>query len=305
MVNTMLMPKSSYPRCALRIVLLAALAGPMLTLPAALGQTAAAAALASATSPDYVPTLTIDVATIRQSGPTQEHGLRVGVVSPPHNSTLQITNFTIKSLIQVAYGFGMPISGSGPDWLTDRYYNVQAKSDPAADEKLAKLPDDQARLEKQHMLQVLLADRFGLKTHLETRESSIYELVVAKGGPKLQPTTAPVDDQGQPIPNAAPAADVQARGGQHGLEFDAKSFTMKAIAGLLTSQVEAPVIDKTGLTGAFNFTLQIGREWSANDPESYPSIFTAIQEQLGLKLDSTKEAVPNLIIDHIQLPSEN
>jgi uncharacterized protein (TIGR03435 family) len=303
MVNTMLMPKSNCSRRALRIVLLATLAGPM--LPAALGQSGAAAALASAASPDYVPTLTFDVATIRQSGPTGGRGLRVGVVSPPHNSTLQITNFTIKSLIQVAYGFGTPISGGGPDWFTERYYNVQAKSDPATDEKLAKLPDDQARLEKQHMLQVLLADRFGLKTHLETRESSIYELVVAKGGAKLQPTPAPVDDQGQPIPNASPAADVQARGGQHGLEFDAKSFTMKAIAGLLTSQVEAPVIDKTGLTGAFNFTLQIGREWSANDPESYPSIFTAIQEQLGLKLNSTKEAVPNLIIDHIQLPSEN
>ena len=69
--------------------------------------------------------------------------------------------------------------------------------------------------------------------------------------------------------------------------------------------VEAPVVDKTGLTGIYNYTLQFGGEWSANDPDSYPSIFTAVQEQLGLKLESAHESVPNLVIDHINKPTEN
>jgi uncharacterized protein (TIGR03435 family) len=69
--------------------------------------------------------------------------------------------------------------------------------------------------------------------------------------------------------------------------------------------VEAPIVDKTGLTGAYNYTLQFGREWSAHDPDSWPSIFTAVQEQLGLKLDAVHESVPNLVVDHITKPTEN
>jgi uncharacterized protein (TIGR03435 family) len=80
---------------------------------------------------------------------------------------------------------------------------------------------------------------------------------------------------------------------------------MRAITGALSSMVETPVIDKTGLTGTYNYTLQFGREWSANDPESWPSIFTAVQEQLGLKLEAAHEAVPNLVVDHITKPTEN
>ena len=69
--------------------------------------------------------------------------------------------------------------------------------------------------------------------------------------------------------------------------------------------VEATIVDKTGLTGTYNYTLQFGREWSTRDPDSYPSIFTAVQDQLGLKLDAVHESVPNLIIDHITKPTEN
>ena len=75
--------------------------------------------------------------------------------------------------------------------------------------------------------------------------------------------------------------------------------------GVLSSMVEAPVVDKTGLTGTYNYTLQFGRKWSANDPESWPSIFTAVQEQLGLKLEAVHESVPNLVVDHITKPTEN
>jgi uncharacterized protein (TIGR03435 family) len=78
-----------------------------------------------------------------------------------------------------------------------------------------------------------------------------------------------------------------------------------AITAALSSMVEAPVVDKTGLTGTYNYMLQFGREWSQRDPESWPSIFTAVQEQLGLKLEAVHESVPNLVVDHITKPTEN
>ena len=80
---------------------------------------------------------------------------------------------------------------------------------------------------------------------------------------------------------------------------------MRAVSGALSSMVEAPVVDKTGLTGTYNYTLQFGREWSAQDPDSWPSIFTAVQEQLGLKLEGVHEPVPNLVVDNITKPTDN
>jgi uncharacterized protein (TIGR03435 family) len=106
-------------------------------------------------------------------------------------------------------------------------------------------------------------------------------------------------------PATPPPADVQAHGSRHGLEFVGSHAPMRAIAGALSSQVEAPVVDKTGLTGTYNYTLQFGREWSDHDPDSWPSIFTAVQEQLGLKLEAEHESVPNLVIDNITKPTEN
>jgi len=96
-----------------------------------------------------------------------------------------------------------------------------------------------------------------------------------------------------------------AHGSQHGLEFVGKNVILRAMTSSLSSMVEAPVVDKTGLTGAYNYTLQFGREWSANDPDSWPSLFTAVQEQLGLKLEAVHETVPNLVVDHIVKPTEN
>jgi uncharacterized protein (TIGR03435 family) len=125
---------------------------------------------------------------------------------------------------------------------------------------------------------------------------------VAKGGVKMQAVPKPPEGE---APAAPPPANVQAHGSQHGLEFVGSNASMRAIAGALSSMVEAPVVDKTGLTDTYNYTLQFGREWSANDPESWPSIFTAVQEQMGLKLEAEHEAVPNLVVDQITKPTEN
>jgi uncharacterized protein (TIGR03435 family) len=253
--------------------------------------------------PNYTPTLTFDVATIRPA-PPPDATFHVSVSSPPHSSRFEATNLPIKALIQIAYGFDAPVVGA-PDWVANTFYTIQARSDEAADARLAQLTPNEVRLEKRNAIRVLLAERFGLKTHLETRNSSIFNLVVDKGGVKMQLVPAPPPPADGEAPRPTPPADVQAHGSQHGLEFIGSNASMRAISGALSAMVEAPVVDKTGLTGIYNYTLQFGRDWSANDPDSWPSIFTAVQEQLGLKLDAAHESVPNLVIDHITKPTEN
>jgi uncharacterized protein (TIGR03435 family) len=252
--------------------------------------------------PGYKPTLTFDVVTIRLAPPPGVN-FHVSVSSPPHSSRFEATNLPIKVLLQIAYGFDAPVAGA-PDWVGNTFYTIQARSDEAADARLAKLPDNEVRLEKRYAIRALLADRLGLKTHLETRSSSVYHLLLNKGGVKMQPSPAPpAPADGGPPPQ--PPANVQTHASRHGLEFDGSNAPMRAISGALSSMVEAPVVDQTGLMGTYNYTLQFGREWSATDPESWPSIFTAVQEQLGLKLEAVHESVPNLVVDHITQPTEN
>jgi uncharacterized protein (TIGR03435 family) len=253
--------------------------------------------------PNYKPTLIFDVATIRLA-PPPDANFHVSVSSPPHSSRFEATNLPIKALLQIAYGFDAPVDGA-PDWATNTMYNIQARSDEAADARLAKLTDNEVRLEKRNAIRMLLAERLDLKTHLETRNSSIYNLVVDKGGVKMKVVPPPPPPANGEAPPPPPPADVKAHGSQHGLEFVGSNAPMRAISGALSSMVEAPVVDKTGLAGTYNYTLQFGREWSANDPESWPSIFTAVQEQLGLKLEAVHESVPNLVVDHITKPTEN
>ncbi len=253
--------------------------------------------------PNYTPTLTFDVATIRPA-PPPDANFHVSVSSPPHSSRFEVTNFPIKALLQIAYGFDAPVVGA-PDWVANTFYDIQARSDEAADARLARLTDNEVRLEKRNAIRVLLAERLGLKTHLETRNSSIYNLIVDKGGVKMQIVPPPPPPANGEAPPPPPPMDVQAHGSQHGLEFVGSNAPMRGLTGVLSSMVEAPVVDKTGLNGIYNYTLQMGREWSANDPESWPSIFTAVQEQLGLKLEAAHESVPNLVVDHITKPTEN
>ena len=253
--------------------------------------------------PGYTPTLVFDVATIRLA-PPPDANFHLAVVSPPHSSRFEATNLPIKTLLQIAYGYDDPVAGA-PDWLSQTLYDVRARSDEAADARLATLTDNEVRLEKRHAIRALLADRLELKTHLETRNSAVYDLVIAKGGVKMQPpppVPAPAAGEAAPPP---PTMNVQAHGGRHGLEFVGTNSPIRAITGSLSAMVEAPVLDRTGLTGIYNFTLQFGREWSATDPDSWPSIFTAVQEQLGLKLDAVHEAVPNIVVDHIAQPVAN
>jgi uncharacterized protein (TIGR03435 family) len=195
-------------------------------------------------------------------------------------------NLSVHMLMQSAYNLkGWQILG-GPAWVKTDRYDIEAKAEGN--------PDFQEKLQ---MLQPLLADRFQLKFHRETRQMPLYSLTVARNGPKLQATAA--------------GARGYFREGR-GL-IEGKDINMRTLADLLGGSLGQPVTDKTGITGGFDINL----EWTPTEGEADynfgdrpidpngPSLFTVIDEQLGLKLEASKGAVEVLIIDHVEKPSEN
>lgn len=219
---------------------------------------------------------------------------------------------TLQMLLRGAYGIeDRQISGA-PDWLNSQKYDIEAKADKSVIAELNQLSEDQHMLANQRMLQTLLADRFKLILHPDTRDLEFHTLVVAENGPKLQQSKA-----GDPDPNEIKGPDGQAhraarlfRMGKG--ELTAQNVRMAEFVRLLSQQLGGTVVDKTGLTGSYDFTLQWKPAESGQQSEdtpqsdsSEPSIFTAIQEQLGLKLESQKGPVQTLVIDHVEKPSEN
>jgi uncharacterized protein (TIGR03435 family) len=169
-----------------------------------------------------------------------------------------------------------------PAWLGNNNYDFVATT--AAPIKL----NDEVL---QPYLQSLLADRFQLKYHRETKESPVYFLVAAKTGPKLTKHTG------------ARGTDMDENGGKDKVAMSATKLTMAGLASWLARELDRPVIDHTTIGGEFDLKL----EWSSEQigESSGPSIFTALQEQLGLRLESGKGPVEMIVIDSIEKPSEN
>jgi bla regulator protein blaR1 len=228
------------------------------------------------------PPLAFDVASIRPGDPQpQSAGLRF-----LPSGGMAANNWPLELLIQEVYKVGaFQIAGleqftSG--WKTTRF-NIQAKAGGPASE-------DQLKL----MAQTLLTDRFGLKFHREKREVSVYALVPAKSGIKLRVA----EDQGRPRGSGGISASVPM-----GRVFG-NNVTMAHFVQILSEQqLDRPVVDRTNFTDPFDFNL----EYAAIDrPDAIgPSIFVAVQEQLGLKLDPVKAPIEVMVIDHLEKPSEN
>jgi bla regulator protein blaR1 len=228
------------------------------------------------------------------------------------------SNIALKVLIQQAYGIEDNQIVGAPSWLGSARYDIEAKVSSSDTDALHNLSSDQRRL----MLQPLLADRFQLKVHTEVRDLPVLTLVIAKGGPKLHEAKP-----GDTYPNGL--KDFNGQGGGPGMmlmrpgQLTGQGLPLSSLARVLTQQLGSTVQDKTGLTGKYDLTLQWtpDRNGSAmpGAPEpglqgpgsggstdaSGPSIFSAIQEQLGLKLESQKGPVEVLVIDHVETPSEN
>lgn len=261
---------------------------------------------ADATS-TYVPTLTFDVASIRESAPSDSY--MVSFVNPPHSSLVRLTNSSFANLISIAFGVRWSRIEGMPSWGFSTLYMLEAKSDSAVDDKLAKLSDEEAKLEKEHMLQVLLADRFQLKVEWRTREGTNYSLVVARGGPKmstkLQP---PTKEQVARFDGARVPPLYQTGCGPIGCEYVAHGATMTMLAQALDGQMGTNVVDKTGLTDKYDFTLRYSGSvpgTEGRDPEAWSPLIIALPEQLGLKLVPSKGPVEVIVIDHIERPSPN
>jgi len=267
---------------------------------------------ASVASPDnaktsYVPTLTFDVASVRESPQTDSYMVSGGFAA--HTSDFRVTNWSFLNLIISAYGVQhYQVVGLPNSWAM---FNVQAKADATADEKWAKLSKEDERLEQQHMLQALLADRFKLKTHWETREGSVFNLVVAKNGPKMrQSTGAPPSVEEQKAWGDRPVPALYQRGSsQSGFDLVGHGCSMERLTEMLAGQFGRTVLDKTGLTGTYDFKLSYfgtrPEDRGDGDTNPRPMLDGAIQSELGLKVEPAKGPIQVLVVDHIEKPSEN
>ena len=222
---------------------------------------------------------------------------------PPGGQTTDRVHMILLARLLIAFAYGLPFGFEnhifgGTDWLDSDQYEIQAKIEDSLFAAMKTMTPAQQREQVALMEQSLLADRFKLKVHFETREMPVYALTVAKGGPKLTPAK---DGEATRLS----VIDIE-----QGLQMTAKAVTIDA-------WIHSPflggrmVVDQTGLNGAYDFQLKWGRAQpvvsdagQASGPD-VPLLFTAIQEQLGLKLVPSKAPQEVIVIDHIERPSEN
>jgi uncharacterized protein (TIGR03435 family) len=263
------------------------------------GNTAASAADAKAAEV-LLPGVTYDVATIKPSDPNAM-GSSAGTWP---NGTFFSKNEPLKPVICSAYGVLIFQCLGAPAWLESDRYDIEAKPDSATAEQLLKLSWKEREPVQHRMQQALLADRLKLKAHFETREMPIFALVVAKGGLKMH-EAKPGDtyanglkrDGGKPF-GAGVFSMSNGTVTAQGMSLDTLVLNLPGMTGHI-------VENKTGLTGVYDFTLRYSDDMSASSDSSTPSIYTALEEQLGLKLESAKGPVKVLVIDHVERPSAN
>jgi uncharacterized protein (TIGR03435 family) len=276
------------------------------------------------------PSPAFDVASVKPAAPQGEGRMFVSVRGGPGTQDpgqMTWTNMSLMMLLTSAYDV-KNFQVTGPDWLNSERFDISAK-----------LPTGTTKDQSRVMLQNLLAERFHLTLHRESKEVQGYELVVGKNGSKLK-ESSPADaaaDAGPPGPPGPPKRDANGfpllerpgmvamvQAGPKGAvaRLAAKGQPLSELMRMLGNQISRPVVDKTGLTGKYDFTLEYAPDMSAMGPmppsaaggqpppeggdDSAPNMLTAVQEQLGLKLDAKKIQVDILIIDKIdKVPTEN
>jgi uncharacterized protein (TIGR03435 family) len=254
----------------------------------------------------------------RAAPPSAGTGVRDGARGGPGTadpSQVTYTNLRLKDLLLTAYAV-KSYQISGPDWLDAERYDIAARIPPGTTKEQFTL-----------MLQNLLTERFKLAVHHMTKHLSLYELVVAKNGPKLRrgvddPSAPPPSVPGAPPPpgkNGLPIVQpghfaIMAMNGR--LHIEARQLSMARLADMLANQLNRPVWDKTGLSGEYDYSLEFAPEGlggAVTLPADNPvgerdalSLFAAVQEQLGLKLQKKTGAIDVLVIDHAdKVPTEN
>jgi uncharacterized protein (TIGR03435 family) len=219
-----------------------------------------------------------EVATIRQVPPSKRGD---AVWSPPGIGKFIASNVSLAFLIQMAFAVDDNQIAGKPNWFEAEMYDVVAKAE--SDVPLT-------RTQLRPRLQSLLQQRFRLETHRETKMVRGYALVVAKNGPKLKPT----------VGDHPPGFRVHVGGG----ELNTLNCSMQTLAAMLQRPAGLPVADKTGIPGGYDIKLDFAPDLETDSP--LPSLFAALQETLGLRLESQKVPVEMLVIDHVdRVPMEN
>jgi len=202
--------------------------------------------------------------------------------------SLQVNNLLLKSLITSAWGVREVLIFGLPGWAEQARYDIRARVTDA-DPKL--LDGINSREQRRALMAAMLEDRFHLKVHAVTKDLPVYDLVVATGGPRFSESVRH---------GVEPHLEIRKA------EYSATDTSILGLSYFLEEIVERTVIDKTGLTGAYDLHLQWAPDLTgAPDSDTFPSIFTALQEQLGLKLQPRKGPVKTLLVDHLERPSEN
>jgi uncharacterized protein (TIGR03435 family) len=266
--------------------------------------------------------LEFEVASIKPMGER-----RTGVAAPTNPSLGQwaLSGVTARDLVLRAYPIALrPAKVVGaPSWATTDWYAVIVKGKPGT------TPEEQQR-----MWQALLADRMKLRAHYEVRPQPVYELVMAHDDRRLGPQLEPSTLDCEPKTPEARLEEARALSAQISRENDSPSAALiqqimsrcdgianasgtlyaggMNIKGLIAmgfmmqgGALDRPVVDRTGLEGRYAFTLTFARPSLAGPADDRPSLFTALQQQLGLKLEPTVIEAPVLVIDHIERPTEN
>ncbi len=258
----------------------------LLLMAAAFVRTAGVAQAPTSTVP-----LTFEVATIK---PSKALGWRLQPTSDGYTGM----GITLRMLVQEAYGvYDDKLLSGGPAWINSDKFDLEAKFDATEILEWNRLTFRQ----RADMLQPLLAERFEVRVHHETKSFPVYNLVLANGGPKLHPTGTGISNDGGV---GITCRVLQSRPGY----TQRQDCTVASLDGLLRQATGRSVVDKSGLTGHYDFELR----WTPNNASpteesvyTGPSIFVAVQEQLGLKLAPAIAPLDVLVIDHVERPSEN
>jgi len=223
-----------------------------------------------------------EVATVKPSDPNDERQtIRV------RGRHLELRNQTVEIMMMAAYGLQKNQIVDAPDWVRKQNFDVDGVPDV----------DGQPNLQQfQSMLRKLLAERFQLKMHLEQREMTVYALKLAKHGPELKSAV-----------NPAGLPKQQVRGGEGYRTLEFTSTSTEDLTLMMIQYVDHPVVDQTGLKGRYDLTLKYTYDETRapTDGSAPPNLFTAIQEQAGLKLEPVKAPAKVLVVDHVERPAAN
>jgi uncharacterized protein (TIGR03435 family) len=214
------------------------------------------------------------------------------------NDRYKGTNVTLKILIREAWDLQTEEQIVGlPGWVNGAHYDVEAKMDAETVAKLKGMKEKESDALQNQMMQAALADRFHLKVHHETRELPIYTLTVVKSGMKLKPSAAGADGGNMSVNNSGSS-----------LKMTSTGMGMDGLTTMLSGQLRRKVVDGTGLTGKYDFGLQWSDEQATgatDHPPEFPGLFTAVQDQLGLRLEAGKGPVDVIVVDKVEQPTEN